>query len=197
MIIRFFDLFFSILGVIVLAPVFFVVYLLIKISSRGGGFFIQERIGKGGKPFLLIKFRSMVINSEESSLITVANDSRITHIGKFIRKYKIDELPQLFNIIKGDMSIVGPRPEVRKYVDLYNTDQKRILSVKPGLTDYASIAFFDESEQLTYVENYEKFYINELISKKTSLNMIYVKNHSLKNYFIIIYFTIKRLLKRS
>ena len=149
MIIRLFDVFFSFIGLILFLPLFLVVCPLILLSSRGGVFFVQERIGKNGKPFKLIKFRSMREELTNQRLITVGNDSRITPVGKFIRKFKIDELPQLLNVFKGEMSIVGPRPEVRKYVDLYTTQQKRVLSVEPGLTDYASISFFNESDILT------------------------------------------------
>lgn len=147
--IRFFDIFFSALGLLVLSPVFLVIYLLIRLESKGPGFYIQERIGKDGKPFGLYKFRSMRIGSDNQGLITIgSHDSRITRIGYFIRKYKFDELPQLLNVLKGDMSLVGPRPEVRKYVEMYTEEQRKVLSVKPGITDYASIEYVNENEIL-------------------------------------------------
>ena len=137
---RFFDIFFSFIGLILLSPLFVIVWLIIILTSRGGGFYKQIRVGKKGIDFSLYKFRSMRKDADKGSLITVGGrDPRITKIGYFIRKFKIDELPQLFNVLKGDMSLVGPRPEVRKYVDLYTNEQKQVLSVRPGITDYASI----------------------------------------------------------
>ena len=144
--IRFFDIFFSALGLLVLSPVFLVIYLLIRLESKGPGFYIQERIGKDGKPFGLYKFRSMRIGSDNQGLITIgSHDSRITRIGYFIRKYKFDELPQLLNVLKGDMSLVGPRPEVRHYVDYWTEEQMHVLDVRPGITDPASIKFRNEN----------------------------------------------------
>ena len=137
--IRFFDILFSALGLIVLSPLFLVLYLLIRLESRGGGFYSQQRIGLGGKPFRLYKFRSMRVGSDKKGLITVGeHDNRITRTGAFIRKYKLDELPQLWNVLTGDMSLVGPRPEVEKYTSLYTPEQRRVLDVRPGITDWAS-----------------------------------------------------------
>ena len=194
MIIRLFDVFFSFIGLILFLPLFLVVCPLILLSSRGGVFFVQERIGKNGKPFKLIKFRSMREELTNQRLITVGNDSRITPVGKFIRKFKIDELPQLLNVFKGEMSIVGPRPEVRKYVDLYTTQQKRVLSVEPGLTDYASISFFNESDILAMSPNPEDTYINCILPQKISLSLLYVDNRTPIEYFKIIILTIKRFV---
>ena len=127
--IRFFDLIFSIMGLVILSPLFIVLYLLIRIESKGGGFYSQERIGKNGKPFKLYKFRSMRIGSDKKGLITIGEkDNRITKTGFILRKYKLDELPQLWNVFIGDMSLVGPRPEVKKYTDLYTEEQKQVLS---------------------------------------------------------------------
>ena len=153
--IRFFDILFSFLGILFLSPVFLFLYIAIRLESKGGGFYKQLRVGRGGTDFYVYKFRSMRIGADKQGLITVGGrDPRITRIGYFIRKYKLDELPQLFNVLKGDMSLVGPRPEVRKYVELYTEEQRRVLSVRPGITDYASIEYVDEKElSLLNVEN--------------------------------------------
>ena len=145
--IRLCDIVFSAIGLLLLSPLFLIVYILIRCESKGGGFYCQQRVGKDGRMFGLYKFRSMRTGSDQKGLITVGgHDSRITRMGYFIRKYKIDELPQLWNVLKGDMSLVGPRPEVKKYVDLYTAEQRRVLSVRPGITDYASIEYVDENE---------------------------------------------------
>src|SRR5690606_28246338 len=130
----------------------------------------------------------------KSSLITIGKDSRITQVGNFIRRYKIDELPQLFNVIKGDMSIVGPRPEVRKYVNLYNAEQSRVLKVRPGISDYASIEFVNENEILGNAINPEETYIEQVMPQKLVLNMKYIENQTLSEYFKIIFLTIKRII---
>ena len=137
--------------------------------------------------FGLYKFRSMRTGSDKKGLITVGgHDSRITRMGYFIRKYKIDELPQLWNVLKGDMSLVGPRPEVKKYVDLYTEEQRRVLSVRPGITDYASIEYVDENEILGKADNPDRVYVEEIMPAKIKLNMRYIENRSLKEYFKII-----------
>ena len=144
--IRFFDVVFSFIGIALLSPLFVVLYIAICLESKGGGIYSQTRVGKEGRDFKLFKFRSMRIGSDKKGLITVGGrDPRVTRTGFFIRKYKLDELPQLFNVLIGDMSIVGPRPEVRKYVDLYTDEQRKVLSVRPGITDYASIEYVDEN----------------------------------------------------
>ena len=158
--IRFFDIIFSALGLIVLLPIFAAICLKIKIGSKGGCFFIQERIGKDGKPFGLYKFRTMRIGADSEGLLTVGeHDARITHVGYFLRKTKMDELPQLLNVLKGDMSLVGPRPEVRKYVELYTEEQRKVLRVRPGITDYASIEYANENELLSKAEDPDRTYI--------------------------------------
>ena len=192
--IRFFDILFSTLGLIVLLPLFLILYLLIRIESRGGGFYCQERIGKDGKPFGLYKFRSMRTGSDKQGLITIGErDERITRIGYFIRKYKMDELPQLFNVLKGDMSLVGPRPEVKKYVDLYTDEQRKVLSVKPGITDYASIEYVNENELLGASTHPDKVYVEKVMPDKIKLNMKYIRNRSVKEYFKIIFLTFKSI----
>jgi len=194
--IRFFDILFSLIGLIILIPLFIVISIAIKIESKGSVFYIQHRIGKNGKGFKLFKFRSMFIGSEKKGLITIGNsDSRITRIGKFIRAYKIDELPQLVNVLIGDMSMVGPRPEVKKYVDLYTIEQSKILNVRPGITDDASIYFRNENELLSLVDNPEEYYIQVILPHKINLNMAFINNPSIAKYFSVIYKTIIVTLK--
>ena len=193
--IRLFDIFFSALGLIILSPIFVVLYLLIRIESKGGAFYVQERVGKNGKPFGLYKFRTMRIGSDSEGLLTIGNhDNRITRIGYFLRKTKIDELPQLLNVLKGDMSLVGPRPEVRKYVDLYTDEQRKVLSVRPGITDYASIEYADENELLSKADDPDRVYIEEVIPNKLKLNMKYLEHYTITEYFKIIFLTFKRLV---
>ena len=193
--IRLFDILFSALGLIILSPVFVVLYLLIRIESKGGAFYIQERIGKDGQPFGLYKFRTMHIGSDSEGLLTIGDhDNRITHIGYFLRKTKIDELPQLLNVVKGDMSLVGPRPEVRKYVDMYTDEQRKVLSVRPGITDYAAIEYANENELLSKTDNPDRLYIEEIMPNKLKLNMKYLEHYTITEYFKIIFLTFKRLL---
>ena len=192
--IRLFDILLSILGLIILSPFLVLLSIAIVIESKGGIFYKQTRVGKNNKDFKLYKFRSMQSGSDKKGLLTVGdNDSRITKVGKFIRKYKLDEFAQLLNVLKGDMSLVGPRPEVRKYVDLYNQEQLKVLSVKPGITDYASIEYKDENEILAKSENPEKAYIEEVMPHKLELNMKFINERSLYNYFKIIFLTIFRI----
>lgn len=194
--IRFFDILFSFIGLLILSPIFVIIYLIIVCTSRGGGFYSQVRVGKNGKDFRLYKFRSMRTGSDAKGLITVGGrDPRITGIGYFIRKFKIDELPQLFNVLVGDMSLVGPRPEVRKYVDLYNDEQKKVLSVRPGITDYASIEYVDENEILGKAEDPDKAYIEEIMPAKIELNMKYINNQSVGEYFKIIFLTVFKIFR--
>lgn len=194
--IRFLDILFSFFGLIVLSPLLLIIWLLIVLTSKGGGFYKQIRVGKNGYDFKLYKFRSMRVDADKGSLITIGGrDSRITKVGYFIRKFKIDELPQLFNVLKGDMSLVGPRPEVRKYVDLYTDEQKKVLSVRPGITDYASIEYVDENEILGKAENPDDVYINQIMPEKINLNMKYIENQSVKEYFKIILFTVFKIFR--
>ena len=191
---RIFDIISSLLVIIVILPFLLLFAILIVIDSRGGVFYSQLRVGKNGKEFRLIKFRTMVSNADKNGLLTVgANDSRITGIGKFLRKYKLDEFPQLINVIAGEMSIVGPRPEVKKYVDMYTEEQKRVLSVLPGLTDLASLEYINENEVLSQTEDAEKMYIEKIIPHKLSLNLKYIEN---QNFFFdlkIIFRTIGKI----
>lgn len=188
--IRFFDILFSLLGILLLSPVFLILYISIRLESKGGGFYRQQRVGRYGEDFYVYKFRSMRVGADKQGLITVGGrDPRITHIGYFIRKYKLDELPQLFNVLKGDMSLVGPRPEVRKYVDLYTDEQRKVLSVRPGITDYASIEYVDENTILGQAEDADKAYVEQIMPDKIRYNMRYIDNRSIKEYFKIVFLT--------
>ncbi len=194
--IRFFDFLFSLFGIILLSPVFLILYLAIRLESKGGGFYKQLRVGRYGKDFYVYKFRSMRTGADKQGLITVGGrDPRITRIGYFIRKYKLDELPQLFNVLKGDMSLVGPRPEVRKYVDLYTDEQRKVLSVCPGITDYASIEYVDENTILGQADDADKAYIEQILPDKIKYNMKYINHRSVKEYFKIIFLTIWSIIR--
>ena len=194
--IRFFDFILSLVGLVVLAPIFIVLAIWIKIDSKGPVFYKQVRVGQNGFDFGLFKFRSMVVDADKKGLITVGGrDPRITRSGYFIRKYKLDELPQLINVLVGDMSLVGPRPEVRKYVDLYTDEQQKVLSVKPGITDYASIEYMDENEILGKSSDPEKTYIEEIMPEKIKYNMKYINNKNLFEYFKIILLTVLKIVR--
>lgn len=191
---RVIDIFASALMLLILLPFGIILSLLIVCDSRGGIFYTQRRVGRYNRDFTLFKFRTMYTDSDRLGLLTVgARDPRVTRVGYFLRKYKIDELPQLLNILIGDMSFVGPRPEVRKYVDLYTEEQKKVLNVRPGLTDYASIAYFHENEILEQAEDKEQAYIQEIMPEKIKLNMKFIQNPSLFQYFKIIFLTIKSI----
>ena len=194
--IRFFDFILSLVGLVVLAPIFIVLAIWIKTDSKGPVFYKQVRVGQNGIDFGLFKFRSMVVDADKKGLITVGGrDPRITRSGYFIRKYKLDELPQLINVLVGDMSLVGPRPEVRKYVDLYTDEQQKVLSVKPGITDYASIEYMDENEILGKSSDPEKTYIEEIMPEKIKYNMKYINNKNLFEYFKIILLTVLKIVR--
>ncbi|WP_275045313.1 sugar transferase [Haemophilus haemolyticus] len=194
--IRFFDFILSLVGLVVLAPIFIILAIWIKIDSKGPVFYKQVRVGQNSIDFALFKFRSMVVDADKKGLITVGGrDPRITRSGYFIRKYKLDELPQLINILLGDMSLVGPRPEVRKYVELYTDEQQKVLSVKPGITDYASIEYMDENEILGKSNDPEKTYIEEIMPEKIKYNMKYIQNKNLFEYFKIILLTVLKIVR--
>lgn len=194
--IRFFDFILSLVGLVVLAPILVVLAIWIKIDSKGPVFYKQVRVGQNGIDFGLFKFRSMVVDADKKGLITVGGrDPRITRSGYFIRKYKLDELPQLINVLVGDMSLVGPRPEVRKYVDLYTDEQQKVLSVKPGITDYASIEYMDENEILGKSSDPEKTYIEEIMPEKIKYNMKYIQNKNVSEYFKIIFLTLLKIVR--
>lgn len=188
---RAFDIFFSLTGLLLLSPFFILVGLLIKLDSKGPIFFSQERIGRHFKPFRILKFRTMV-RCNNGPLITTAIDQRITRIGKYLRRYKIDELPQLLNVLKGDMSLVGPRPEVKKYVALFESDYRKILTVRPGITDPASIMYINEEDLLAVSRDYEEFYIKKILPDKIRLSLKYIEHPSIVKDTLIIF---KTLLK--
>ncbi|MDR0206374.1 MAG: sugar transferase [Bacteroidales bacterium] len=194
--IRFFDFLFSLFGLVILTPILLVISFLVFCTTGGPVFYKQIRVGKNNKDFVLYKFRTMNTGSDRKSLLTVGDkDSRITNIGRFLRKHKLDELSQLWNVLKGDMSLVGPRPEVRKYVNLYNEEQKRVLNVRPGITDYASIAFVDENRILALSKDPEKEYIETILPKKLELNLRYIENRSVREYFKILLLTQKSIFR--
>ena len=175
---RIFDIVSSLCVLIILFPLLLIIAIWIMVDSPGGAFYVQKRVGKNGKEFGLMKFRSMRPDSDKSGQLTVGNDNRVTKVGRFIRRFKIDEFPQLLNVIAGEMSIVGPRPEVPKYVAMYTKEQQKVLSVLPGLTDYATIEYIDEQEILGKAENPEKAYTETVMPDKLSLNLKYVEDAS-------------------
>jgi len=193
---RLFDVFFSGIGLILLSPLLIVLSILILLDSKGGIFYKQIRIGVKEKEFYLYKFRSMYSNSDKKGLLTVGNnDSRITKIGFYLRKYKLDELPQLINVFWGSMSLVGPRPEVKKYVDLYTIEQKKVLTVKPGITDFASLKYSNENEILAQFEDAEKAYIERIMPDKLQLNLKYIETNNLIVDIKIIMQTLLKIIK--
>jgi len=193
---RLFDIFFSLLGLAILLVPFMLISLIIVLDSRGGIFYRQVRVGKKGKDFKLFKFRSMRTNADKAGLLTVGGrDNRITRVGYYIRKYKVDELPQLINVLIGDMSLVGPRPEVRKYVDMYTAEQLKVLDAKPGITDYASIEYSNENEILGKADDPEKVYIEEIMPAKLRLNLKYISDQGLVTDLKIIFKTIAKILR--
>lgn len=193
---RVFDILCSLIGLLILSPVLVIVSLIVGLSSRGGVFFLQSRVGKDNVDFKLFKFRTMFTDAEKKGLLTVGGrDSRITPVGYYIRKYKVDELPQLLNVLFGSMSFVGPRPEVRKYVDLYTAEQKEVLKVKPGITDYASLEFFSENELLAKSNDPEKTYITEIMPAKLELNKKYISEAGLFTDLKIISRTILKIFR--
>ena len=193
MIKRIFDILFSLIGILLLLPFFLLFSIFILIDSGFPVFFIQQRVGKNENDFSLFKFRTMKKDSDKKGLLTVGEkDPRITNIGFFLRKYKLDELPQLINVLIGDMSLVGPRPEVRKYVEMYNAEQKKVLSVKPGITDYASIVYSNENEILLNSDNPEQQYISKVMPAKLKLNLKYIQDQS---FMIDVKIILKTLVK--
>jgi len=193
---RTFDILFSFVMMVILSPLFMILMILISIDSRGGVFFAQTRVGLNGINFKLWKFRTMHVNAESSGQLTVGSrDKRITKVGYYLRKFKVDELPQLWNVLEGKMSVVGPRPEVPKYVAMYDETQKRVLCIRPGITDYASILYFSESELLAKSSDPEATYINEIMPAKLKLNLDYISNMSLLTDLKIVLATARRILR--
>lgn len=193
---RLFDLLLSFVGLLILFPFFILISIWIVLDSRGGIFYRQTRVGKNNIDFRLWKFRSMRPDSDQKGLLTVGGrDPRITRSGYFLRKYKLDELPQLINVLAGDMSFVGPRPEVRKYVELYNDEQRKVLNVRPGITDVASLQYFEENELLSKSNDPEKTYIEEIMPAKLKLNLQYISKANLGTDLGMILKTIGRIFR--
>ena len=193
---RIFDFIFAIIGLLFLAPLFIIIAILIKIESKGPVLYKQLRVGRNNLDFKILKFRTMHINADQLGLLTLGHrDTRITKIGYYLRKYKLDELPQLINVLMGNMSFVGPRPEVRKYVKLYNHYEMQIFKVRPGITDMASIEYRNESELLSGQGDPDNFYINVIMPKKIQINLKYLKQRNLLKDFIVILNTFKVIIK--
>lgn len=194
---RIFDLTLCIPGLLVLSPLMLVIMLFIRMDGGKTVFFRQERVGKNGKPFRIWKFRTMVEDAEKlGKQLTVGEDPRITKTGRVLRKTKLDELPQLFNVLKGEMSFVGPRPEVPRYVDLYTDEQKDVLKLTPGITDLASIRYRDENELLAKSDDPEKTYIEEIMPEKIRINLEYAKNANVLTDLGVIFKTLFRVFIR-
>ena len=188
------DIVSSGIGLLCLAPVFVVMAIWIKLDSRGPVFYRQTRVGRYGRDFRIFKFRSMRVGSDKGRQITVGErDPRITRSGYFIRRYKIDELPQLINVFLGDMSIVGPRPEVRKYVDLYSEEQRKVFQVRPGITDLASIKYRNENELLSQVDDPDTYYIDVIMPDKLAINLEYIRHQSFMGDIKIIFNTLFKI----
>ena len=192
---RLFDVVASFIGLLILLPVLLGISLWVLFDSRGGIFYRQVRVGRGGIDFKLWKFRTMHPDADKRGLLTVGGrDPRITRAGYYLRKYKLDELPQLLNVLTGDMSLVGPRPEVRKYVSLYTPEQLRVLDVRPGITDYASIEYADENELLAKATDPERTYIEEVMPAKLKLNAKYIAEKGVMKDVRIIWLTVRKIL---
>lgn len=188
---RLFDITLSVIGLIMVSPIFLILAVWIKLDSKGPVFYHQVRVGRGNRDFRIFKFRSMRVGADKGSLITVGGrDPRVTKSGYFIRKFKLDELPQLLNVLLGDMSFVGPRPEVRHYVDMYTEEQMHVLDVRPGITDLASIKYLNESELLAKAEDPEWYYVNVIMPDKLSINLEYVARSSFWFDMKMIFMTI-------
>lgn len=190
------DVTLSCIAILILSPLLLIVAIVIKTDSAGPVYYRQKRVGKNGAEFLMVKFRTMYEDADKrGGLLTMTTtDNRITGIGRFLRKYKLDELPQFFNVLKGHMSIVGPRPEVKKYVDLYTPEQRNVLNVRPGITDIASIRFKNEAEVLATQSNPEDYYIKHIMPEKIRLNQVYLASPTIGNYFRIIFLTITNVI---
>lgn len=190
-----FDIACAFIGITILMPVFLCISLAVIINSGFPVFYLQSRVGKNNRDFKLFKFRTMHSGADKKGLLTVGGrDPRITAVGYYLRKYKLDELPQLFNVLIGNMSLVGPRPEVRKYVELYNDEQKKVLLVKPGITDPASLKFIRENDLLAASPDPEKTYIEEIMPEKLAINREYIQHHGLGMDLRIIFATLKKIV---
>jgi len=187
---RLLDVVAASLGLLVLSPLFVILCCVIKVTSRGGPFYRQARIGKDGRRFLIVKFRSMIVGHVNGLEITVSGDRRVTSVGRILRRYKLDELPQLWNVLRGDMSLVGPRPELPVYVAAYTEQQRQVLAVRPGVTDPASLAYRHEEAILAEHKDPEQFYRTQVLPDKLARNLAYVQAISLKNDLHVIFETV-------
>lgn len=195
---RLFDIFFSSIILLLFLPFGIIIGIIISLTSRGGVFYVQDRVGKDGKIFGLYKFRTMRKDSDKAGRLTVGmRDARITGIGYFLRKFKLDEFPQFINVLVGQMSVVGPRPEVKEYTDLYTEEQSKVLNVKPGITDYASLHYYDENRLLGESENPKETYISEIMPAKIKLNRKYLDNPNFGQDIKIVWLTVLKVLGRS
>lgn len=193
---RVFDIVTSLIILLLFLPFGLLVAFAIFFESKGGVFYLQERIGQKGKTFYLVKFRTMRTNADKEGKLTVGmRDARITRVGYWLRKLKLDEFPQFLNVLFGDMSIVGPRPEVKEYVDLYTAEQRKVLDVKPGITDYASLEYFHENELLGKSENPRETYIREVMPAKLELNKKYLKNPNILHDIKIMWMTFLKIVR--
>lgn len=192
---RLFDILSSFFVLIHIWPFMLIIAMLVVFSGRGGVFFTQKRVGRNEKEFKLYKFRTMRLDSEQKGQLTVGGDDpRITKSGRFLRRFKLDELPQLLNVLAGSMSVVGPRPEVSKYTNMYTPEQKKVLSVRPGLTDYASIEYIDENDLLGQSQDPEKTYIDEVMPAKLKLNLKYIEEQGFLTDLKIIFKTLGKII---
>ncbi len=194
---RLFDIFFSLVFILLFSPLFLIIMIFIVIESQGGAFYRQVRVGKSNRDFKIFKFRTMRVGAEKGGLLTVGGrDPRVTRVGYYLRRYKLDELPQLFNVLLNDMSFVGPRPEVRRYVEMYNDEQKRVLLVKPGITDPASISYIDENEILSKADDPEATYIKEVMPAKLAINLAYLNRRSFFTDLGVLFQTAQKIIIR-
>ena len=194
---RLFDIFFSLVFILFFSPLFLIIMIFIIAESQGGAFYRQVRVGKNNRDFKIFKFRTMRVGAEKGGLLTVGGrDPRVTRVGYYLRRYKLDELPQLFNVLLNDMSFVGPRPEVRRYVEMYNDEQKRVLLVKPGITDPASISYIDENEILSKADDPEATYIKEVMPAKLAINLAYLNRRSFITDLGVLFQTAQKIIIR-
>ena len=194
---RIFDIVASGFGLLVMSPVFLILAIWIKLDSKGPVFYRQVRVGRKNRDFRIFKFRSMRVGADKMGLITVGgHDPRVTRSGYFIRKYKLDEFPQLINVFIGDMSLVGPRPEVRKYVDLYTSEQMQVFDVRPGVTSLASIRYRNENELLEKVEDSDQYYINVVMQDKLAIDLEYIRNVSFGYDIRLVFQTFWEIIRR-
>ena len=189
------DITFALLGLVLLSPLLACIAAAMKVADRGPIFFSQTRVGQFGRPFRMHKFRTMVPNAEQQGIpLTVGADRRITRVGHWLRRTKLDELPQLWNVVKGDMSLVGPRPEVPRYVAFYTAEQRRVLSVRPGITDPASLQFFDEAACLARMPDPEAAYVTLILPHKLAMNLNYLRRRTLASDVVVVLATLWRLM---